>query len=66
MLRKDSALKWTLEEKQSFEAIKEALTKTPVLISPNFNKSDHTPATYHRKSICKITSHPGKNQEGFL
>ena len=28
MSRKDSALKWTVEAKQSFEAIKEALTKT--------------------------------------
>ena len=36
MLRKDSALKWTMEAKQSFEAIKQALTKTPTLISPNF------------------------------
>ena len=27
-----------MEAKQSFEAIKEALTKTLVLISPNFNK----------------------------
>lgn len=31
MLRKDSALKWTVEAKQSIEAIKEAITKTPVL-----------------------------------
>jgi len=38
MLRKDSTIKWKVEEKQSFEAIKEALTKTPVLISPDFNK----------------------------
>jgi len=38
MLRKDSTLKWTVEAKQSFEAIKEALTKTPVLISPDFKR----------------------------
>jgi len=38
MLRNDLSMKWTLEAKQSFEAIKEALTKTPVLISPDFNK----------------------------
>ena len=38
MLRKDSALKWTVEAKQSFEAIKQALTKAPILISPDFQK----------------------------
>ena len=29
-------LKFTIEAKQSFESIKQALTKTLVLISPNF------------------------------
>jgi len=38
MLRNYSSIKLTLEGKQIFEAIKEALTKTPVLISPNFSK----------------------------
>ena len=38
MLKKYSTLKWTVEAKQSFEAIKEALTKTPLLISRNFKK----------------------------
>jgi len=38
MLRQDLAIKWIVEAKQSFEAIKEALTKTPVLISLDFNK----------------------------
>jgi len=38
MLKKDSALKWIVEAKQSIKAIKEALTKTPVLISPDFQK----------------------------
>ena len=53
MLKKNSTLKWTVEAKQPFEAIEEALTKTPVLISPNFKKdfiifsfaSEHTIAT---------------------
>ena len=31
-------VKWTLEEKKSFELVKHALTKTPVLINPNFTK----------------------------
>ena len=38
MLKKDSFFKWTVEAKQSFESIKQALTKTPVLISPDFKK----------------------------
>ena len=53
MLRKDSALKWTVEVKQSFDAAKEALTKTPVLLSLDFQKDfiifsfalEHTIAT---------------------
>ena len=38
MLKKDLVLKWTVEAKQSFESIKIALTKTPVLISLDFKK----------------------------
>ena len=53
MLKKYSAPKWTVEAKHSFEEIKEALTKTLVLISPDFQKdfiifsfaSEHTIAT---------------------
>jgi len=38
MLKKDSKVKWTMEAKQAFEDIKTALTKTPVLTSPKFDK----------------------------
>ena len=38
MLRKDSALKWIVEAKYSFEANKQAITKTLVLISLDFQK----------------------------
>ena len=38
MLKKEQGVKWTLQEKKSFELVKQALTKTPVLISPNFSK----------------------------
>ena len=38
MLRKDSEIKWSSEAKKYFEEIKAALTKAPVLISPNFEK----------------------------
>ena len=36
MLRKDNDTKWTTEARQYFANIKRALTKAPVLISPNF------------------------------
>eukprot|EP00253_Pinus_taeda_P009055 PITA_09055 len=38
MLKKDAKVKWSLETKQAFESIKTALTQTPVLTSPQFNK----------------------------
>lgn len=38
MLKRDSKVKWTIEAKQAFEEIKKALTQTPVLTSPNFDK----------------------------
>eukprot|EP00253_Pinus_taeda_P031515 PITA_31515 len=38
MLKKYSKVKWTMETKQAFEEIKKALTQTPVLTSPNFDK----------------------------
>ena len=38
MLNKGSEIKWTHEARKSFEDIKVALTKAPVLASPNFEK----------------------------
>eukprot|EP00253_Pinus_taeda_P034355 PITA_34355 len=38
MLKKDAKVKWPLETKQAFESIKIALTQTPVLTSPQFDK----------------------------
>ena len=38
MLKKDSEIRWNSEAKQSFTDIKDALAKTPVLISPDFSK----------------------------
>ena len=37
-LKKEQGVKWTLEAKKSFELVKQVLTKTPVLISPDFSK----------------------------
>jgi len=38
MLKKDSKVKWTVDAKQAFESIKFALTQTPVLTSPQFDR----------------------------
>eukprot|EP00253_Pinus_taeda_P035356 PITA_35356 len=38
MLKKESKVKWTIEAKQAFEEIRIALTRTPVLTSPKFDK----------------------------
>jgi len=38
MLKKDLTIKWMVEAKKSFEDIKLALTKKPVLISPKFDR----------------------------
>ena len=38
MLKIYSTIKWTVEAKKSFEDIKLALTKTPVLINPKFDR----------------------------
>ena len=38
MLKREEGVKWTLEAKKSFDLVKKELTKTPVLISPDFTK----------------------------
>ena len=38
MLKREQGVKWTAEAKTSFELVKQALTKTPVIISPDFSK----------------------------
>ena len=38
MLKKYQEVKWTEEAKNSFEKIKMALTKAPILVSPYFTK----------------------------
>eukprot|EP00253_Pinus_taeda_P004841 PITA_04841 len=38
MLKTDAKVRWSLEAKQAFESIKTALTQTPVLTSPQFDR----------------------------
>ena len=38
MLKKDEKIKWTDQERNSFEEIKKSIMETPTLISPNYTK----------------------------
>jgi hypothetical protein len=38
MLKKDVVIKWSLEEKSTFQRIKQALVEAPVLASPDYAK----------------------------
>jgi hypothetical protein len=38
MIRKGKEVKWTTEPRESFIQIKKALTKAPMLISPDYSK----------------------------
>jgi hypothetical protein len=38
MLRKRNEVKWTAESRDSFDQIKKSLTKTLVLINPDYSK----------------------------
>eukprot|EP00253_Pinus_taeda_P020679 PITA_20679 len=38
MMKKDDVYRWSDEAKKSFQQIKEAITKAPILVSPNFDK----------------------------
>jgi len=38
MLKKESEIKWTVESRQTFEKMKKALSKAPILVSPHFSK----------------------------
>ena len=38
MLKKDAEIKWTDQERNSFEDIKKAIMEAPTLISPDYTK----------------------------
>ena len=62
MLRKDSEIKWSLEAIKSFEEIKTALTKAPILISPNFEKDFQIYSFASEHTIASVLLQ--KNEEG--
>ena len=62
MLKKEQGVKWTLEEKTSFELEKQAFTKTPVLISPDFSKDFYIFSFASEHTIAAVLLH--KNPQG--
>ena len=38
LLNKDSKFEWTNEGRESFRCIKDAITRSPVLVSPDYSK----------------------------
>ena len=62
MLKKDHETKWTVEAKKSFKNIKQAISKAPMLVSPDFDidflvfsyASKHTIAAVLLKRMIKV------------
>lgn len=63
MLRKGIEIKWNSEAKKYFEDIKTALTKAPILISPNFEKDLQIYSFASKHTIVGVLLL--KNEEGF-
>ena len=63
MLKKDQEVKWTAEVKKSFEKIKMALTKAPVLVSPDFTKEFLTFSFASEDTLAVVLSQ--KNKDGL-
>lgn len=63
MLRKDSEIKWSFEARKSFQEIKTTLTKTPVLISLNFEKDFQIYSFASEHTIVGVLLQ--KNKEGY-
>ena len=60
MLKKEQGVKWTLEAKKSFEMVKQALTKTLVLISLDFSKDFYifSFASEHTIAVVLLQKNP--------
>ena len=63
MLKKDQEVKWTAKARSSFEKIKQALTKAPVLVSPYFSKDFLTFSFASQDTIAAVLLH--NNAEGL-
>ena len=63
MLKKDQEVRWNTETKNAFEKIKMALTKAPLLVSPDFTKEFLTFSFASEDTIATILLQ--KNKEGL-
>jgi hypothetical protein len=63
MLRKGDEIKWTVEPREPFNQIKKALTKAPILISPDYSKDFliFSFAYFHTVAVVLLQ----KNAEGL-
>lgn len=63
MLKKGSKIVWNAETKRAFQEIKEAITNTPVLISPNYSKTFFLYSFALDHSIAGVLTHRDDNQD---
>ncbi|CAC5360236.1 unnamed protein product [Mytilus coruscus] len=63
LLTKDTPFKWTTDCQNAFETLKEALTSTPVLNFPNFNKPFIVSCDAYGSAIGYILPHVGDDEK---
>ncbi|XP_020694313.1 uncharacterized protein LOC110108140 [Dendrobium catenatum] len=62
---KASSFKWGVEQQQSFDTLKAALTEAPVLAAPNFSKPFHVDTDASAVGIGAVLSQEGRPVEFF-
>jgi hypothetical protein len=62
MLKKDTKIKWNTEAKQSFEQVKQDITQSHVLISPDYTKDFYLFSFASEHTIAMVLLQ--KNSEG--
>ena len=63
MLKKDNEIKWSVEAKASFERVKKAISKAPILASPHYIKEFLIFSFASEHTITTVLLQ--KNEEGF-
>ena len=63
LLKKDAKFEWTNERREAFRCIKEAITKSPVLVSPDYSKDFMIFSFASNDTIAGVLLQ--KNNEGF-
>ena len=63
MLKRDSEIRWNIEARQSFDQVKQSLTKAPVLVIPYLTKYFIIFSFTYEHIVATVILH--KNNEGF-